>query len=127
MSYSLTVPINTGSSGQTLRIAGVNADGTPHATIRDLAVTEIAQGVYQFVTTAIPYSYNGTLILYTGTLGVATVWTGVTIQSADGLQEIFMLAAIKAAVYDTATVTGTAITLIDGAVQTVIPAGRTTT
>lgn len=125
MSYALTLPINIGQSGQTLKVAGVNSDGTPHTTIRDLAVTEIGQGFYQFVTTDIPYDYNGALLVYTGTLGVATVWTGVAIQAPAGAQELAWLSAIKAAVYDTATVAGVAISLANGHSQTVIPAGRT--
>lgn len=85
MSYSLCIPIDHGTAGLTLLAALTAPDGTPHATVRDLAVTEIAQGFYQLTTALIPDSYRGTVVIYTDTLGIDADWTGVTIASVAGI------------------------------------------
>ncbi len=126
MSYSTCIGADIGTAGLTLKAAATNSDGSPHATVRDLACAEIGQGQYQLVTTAIPYGYVGTILFYTGTLGVAVVWTGVTIQAQTDTSTLTPLQAVKAASVDTATVSGDTITLTSGQTQTVTAAGRVT-
>lgn len=127
MSYNLCIPADIGTPGLTLKAALSTASPlVPHATIRDLAVGEIGQGFYELRTSLIPYGYLGAVYFYTGTLSAATVWTGVSIQAVEGSQLLTMLAAIKAATYDSATVSGEAITLADGATQTKTGGNRVT-
>lgn len=81
MPYALTFALNIGTAGLTLRGALTTTGGAPHATVRDIAVTEIAQGFYQLAAELIPDGYAGAMVIYTGTLGTATNWTGTTIRS----------------------------------------------
>lgn len=126
MSYSTVIAANIGTAGLTLLAAITNANGTPHATVRDLAVTEIGQGGYQLVTSAIPYGYVGTIVFYTTSLGVATVWTGSTIQAVTDSSELAPIQQLVSVQRNTATVSGSIITFDDGTTQTVTSAGRTT-
>lgn len=85
MAYSIVIPHNNGTAGLTLFVALSNADGTPHATVRDIAVTEIGQGFYRANLSTVPDGYSGTGYLYTTALGGASVWTGSVIVADFGL------------------------------------------
>ena len=128
MSFSTAILANIGTAGLTLKAALTTSSPlVPDPTVRDLAVGEIGQGFYELRTSSIPYGFIGSVMFYTGTLGSASVWTGVTLYAAEDVPFLTMLAAIKAAVHDTATISGSAITLADGAVLTVTSSGRVTT
>jgi hypothetical protein len=126
MSYPTCIAADIGTASLTLLAAITNANGSPHATVRDLACAEIGQGQYQLVTTAIPYGYIGSIVFYTTALASASVWTGSTIQAITDTSSIAPLAAIKAAVYDSATVSGATITLADAATVTKSAGNRVT-
>ncbi len=126
MSYSTCIAANIGTAGLTLLAAITNADGTPHATVRDLAVTAIAQGQYQLITSSIPYGYLGTVVFYTTALSAAVNWNGVAIQAITDSSELTPIQQLRSVQRNTASVSGDVITFDDGTTQTVTAAGRVT-
>lgn len=81
MSYTLGITSDIGTAGLTLKCALTTslASSVPKAApYRDMAFSEIGQGFYQIDAT-LPSHYSGSLMVYTGTLGSAAVWTGVSI------------------------------------------------
>ena len=78
MAHSLSIAANVGESGLTLKGA-LTHSGTIHTSFRDIAFTEIGQGTYELASASFPSGYRGVLVAYTGTLGVASNFSGVTV------------------------------------------------
>jgi hypothetical protein len=69
-------------TGLALKAALVDTAGTIHATARDLAgIIELGHGVYSFQYANHPDGYRGSIIFYTGALGGAANFSGVTIEA----------------------------------------------
>lgn len=127
MSYPTCISADIGTASLTLLAAITNANGTPHATVRDLACAEIGQGQYQLITSSIPYGYSGTIVFYLTALASASAWSGSTIQATTDTSSLTPLASIKSKINDSLTISGSALTFSDGTVQTVTTGGRVTT
>ncbi len=84
MSYTHSVSIDIGTPGLTLK-AALSNNGTTHATARDLTCVELGQGFYQLVA-SVPDAYSGVVTIYTGTLGVASNFSGVTCLAQDDIR-----------------------------------------
>jgi hypothetical protein len=67
MAYPIPVTIDIGTTGLTLLATFRDTSGTIHASLRNLATTEIADGFYQFYTTLAPDGYLGSILFHTGT------------------------------------------------------------
>lgn len=67
MAYPFNCPINIGVTGLTLLGTLINTSGTVHATLRNLACSELADGFYQFSSASIPDGYTGGVYFHTGT------------------------------------------------------------
>ena len=82
MAYTLALPIPIGVTGLTLLASFVNTSGTLHATLRNLACTEIGvTGVYRFSSAAVDDSYRGQIVFHTTSVSVDEM-TGATVYSA---------------------------------------------
>lgn len=80
MSHQIAIPVDLGTAALTLKAALF--DGTTiHATIRDIAVTEVGQGHYIWNYASFPDGYYGAAYFYTGTLAAASDFSGVTLQA----------------------------------------------
>lgn len=83
MAYSRTITINGLAAGLTLKGALITGS-TIHATFRDVAFTAgSSSGSYYLASSAWPDSYRGRLVLYTGTVGVASDFSGVTVYAPE--------------------------------------------
>lgn len=82
MAYTSSFALDIGTPGLTLKWALTSA-GTIHATLRDQTSTFYADaaGGYEAVLTTIPDGFRGMVVFYTGTIGVATDFSGVTTYS----------------------------------------------
>lgn len=67
MAYPFNCPINIGVAGLTLKATLINTSATVHATLRNLACSELADGFYQFSTALVPDGYQGGVYFHTGT------------------------------------------------------------
>lgn len=67
MAYTFSTPIDIGSTGLTLKGTLIDTSGTVHATLRNLACSELADGFYQFSSLLIPDGYRGGVYFHTGT------------------------------------------------------------
>lgn len=67
MAYTFNCPIDIGTTGLTLKALLLDTSGTVHATLRNLACSELADGFYQFSTALTPDGYTGGVYFYTGT------------------------------------------------------------
>lgn len=85
MAYNEFFNADIGTTGLTLKAALQDSSGTIHASLRDLACTEIGQGFYR-ITIAVPDSYIGTVAFYTGTLGVSANFSGVVLLATTTVQ-----------------------------------------
>ncbi len=82
LTYTLALGSSQTGLAASLRAAIMSQAGTIHATERDIAsgFVEVAAGNYSFAYTP-PASYTGSAVFYTGTLGAATDFTGVTVKA----------------------------------------------
>jgi len=85
MAYNVFYNANIVTASLTLKAALQDSTGTIHATLRDLACTEVGQGFY-YITIAVPDGYVGSVFLYTGTLGVASNFSGVVLLAGGSIQ-----------------------------------------
>lgn len=67
MAYPFNCPIYIGVTGLTLKALLLDTSGTVHASLRNLACSELADGFYQFSTLLTPDGYRGGVYFYTGT------------------------------------------------------------
>lgn len=67
MAYTFNCPIDIGTTGLTLKALLLDTSGTVHASLRNLACSELADGFYQFSTALTPDGYTGGVYFYTGT------------------------------------------------------------
>lgn len=67
MAYQFNTPIYIGVTGLTLKALLIDTSGTVHASLRNIACSEMADGFYQFSSASIPDSYAGSILFYTGT------------------------------------------------------------
>lgn len=83
MAYTASFSLDIGATGLTLKWA-LTAAGTIHATLRDQTATFYADaaGGYECLVTTLPDSYRGRIIFYTGTIGAASDFVGVTVKSS---------------------------------------------
>lgn len=81
--HALAFTIDAGTTGLTLKAALYSA-GTIHATVRDATtgMHEIGQGFYEWLPLVIPDGYQGSAMFYTGTLGAASTFAGVSLIAA---------------------------------------------
>lgn len=79
--------LDLGVSGLVLKAALVS-EGVIHATFRDVATGffDDGQGGYEFISEEFPSDYRGVIVFYVGTLGAATDFDGVTIQSRGSVE-----------------------------------------
>ncbi len=69
MAYTSSTTIGIGITGLTVLASFVDSSGTLHASLKNLACTEIGTGgSYRFSSAAIPDSYRGRVIFHTGSL-----------------------------------------------------------
>ncbi len=82
--YNATLLLGSSQTGLTLKVALMDTTGTIHATIRDISTgfVEIGSGLYSWVYASMPDDYRGCAVFYTGTLGVASTFSGVTLKTA---------------------------------------------
>lgn len=80
--YTDNYQIPVGTTGLALKAALSYADGTIHATARDLTgVVELGAGMYSWTYASHPDGFRGQVVFYTGTLAAAGNFSGVTIKA----------------------------------------------
>ena len=85
MAYTLTAPASLGVTGLTLKVSFVNTAGTLHATLRNLAATELGTtGIYTFTSAAVDDGYRGQMIWHTGT-ATTSAFAGCTVYAVAGV------------------------------------------
>lgn len=84
MAYTLDTVFNLGSSqtGLTLRAALTDTAGA--LTVKDVSsgFFEVGSGVYLFHYASFPDGHRGALVVYTGSIGVGTDFSGVVVKGA---------------------------------------------
>lgn len=85
MAFTAAYAFDAGSTGLSLKAALVNTAGTPHATHRDLSAgfAEIGANKYAWSYESHPDGFRGTVVFYTGTLGSASSFSGVTVLATE--------------------------------------------
>ncbi len=86
MSHTLSIPVNVGTTGLTLLASLVNTSAVLHATLRNLACTEIGtSGIYRFSSSSIDDDYRGQVIFHTGTATALSDLTTANTYAVAGL------------------------------------------
>lgn len=85
--YNAALALGSSQTGLTLNAALMAYDGTIHATIRDVGTgfVEVGAGNYSWYYASAPAGYRGVVVYYTGTLGAATDFSGVTVKATTSL------------------------------------------
>jgi len=107
MSYPLSFSLNIGVTGLTLK-AALTFGGTIDAAYHDIVATfhETGQGNYEFDAT-LDDGAVGQLVFYTGTLGVATDFSGVVIYATTSINPVESETAAEVWTYASRTLTAT--------------------
>lgn len=86
MTFSETfgLALGTSQTGLTLKAALVGTDGVIDTTKRDITAgfTESGSGNYQWVYASFADGFRGSVVFYTGSLGVAADFTGVAVKAS---------------------------------------------
>jgi hypothetical protein len=114
--YNATLLLGSSQTGLSLKAGLIDTAGVIHATHRDITAgfVEIGGGMYSWVYSSVPDGYRGSAVYYTGTLGAASSFSGVTLKTATPVApEEFENADVKTG---SRAAAGDAMTLAAGAI-----------